>query len=262
MSQPFNCEDKELLVAYLYDEAEPADRERVETHLSECASCREEVAGLRSVRTTLAEWAPATRALGYRLIQTDPAQEASRRRLWPLPAWAQAAAAVLVIGIAAGLANLDITAGSSGVTVRTGWRPRPAAAQPAQGVMAATAAAQPWRTDLAALEQKLRSEFAVQAASAHVPSVAQPAAVPAAFDQDQVLGRVRALVAESEQRQQRELALRVAQLQRDFDGQRVSDLKRIQDNLGQLSGWTGAEVARQRDVLNYLLRVNQQQVIK
>ena len=81
-----------------------------------------------------------------------------------------------------------------------------------------------------------------------------------AFDQDQLLARMRALLAESEQRQQRELALRVAQLQRDFDGQRVSDLKRIQDNLGQLGGWTGAEVARQRDVLNYLLRVNQQQI--
>ncbi len=261
MSQPINCEDKELLVAYLYDEAEPADRERVETHLAECASCREEFAGLQSVRTTLAGWAPATRALGFRLVQTDPAQEASRRRWWPLPAWAQAAAAVLVVGLAAGLANLDITVGSSGVTVRTGWRPRPTTAQPAQVVTASTAT-QPWRTDLTALEQRLRSEFAVQPASAHAPSAAQPAAVPATLNQDEMLGRVRAIVAESEQRQQRELALRVAQLQRDFDGQRVSDLKRIQDNMGQLSGWTGAEVARQRDVLNYLLRVNQQQVIK
>jgi hypothetical protein len=71
---------------------------------------------------------------------------------------------------------------------------------------------------------------------------------------------MRALVAESEQRQQRELALRVAQLQRDFDGQRRADLRRIQDNLGQLGGWTGAEVARQRDVLNYLLRVSSQQI--
>jgi hypothetical protein len=71
---------------------------------------------------------------------------------------------------------------------------------------------------------------------------------------------MRELLVESEQRQQRELALRVAQLQRDLDGQRVSDLKRIQDNFGQLGGWTGAEVARQRDVLNYLLRVNQQQI--
>jgi anti-sigma factor RsiW len=253
MTQPFKCEDKELLVAYLYGEADPADCQRVEAHLAACASCREEVEGLRSVRTTLAEWAPATRALGFRLVQTDPSQEAPRRWWRPLPAWAQAAAAVLVVGVAAGLANLDVTIGSGGVTVRTGWSPRPAAAEPARGTAAAVTPAQPWRTDLAALEQRLRTEFTVQA---------EPASAPAASEQDRVLGRVRVLLAESEQRQQRELALRVAQLQRDFDGQRVSDLKRIEDNLGQLGGWTGAEVARQRDVLNYLLRVNQQQIIK
>jgi hypothetical protein len=262
MNQPFNCEDKELLIACLYDEAEPADRARVEAHLSTCAACREEVAGLRSVRTTLAEWAPATRALGFRLVQTDPAHDVSRRWWWPLPVWAQAAAAVLVVGVAAGLANLDITVGSGGVNVHTGWRPRPAAVQPAPETAASATAAQPWRADLVALEQKLRTEFSAQTTPARVAGKAQAAAVAAALDQDQVLNRVRALVAESEQRQQRELALRVAQLQRDFDGQRVSDLKRIQDNLGQLSGWTGAEVARQRDVLNYLLRVNQQQIVK
>ena len=262
MTQPFKCEDKELLVAYLYGEAEPADCQRVEAHLAACASCREEVEGLRSVRTTLAEWAPATRALGFRLVQTDPSQEAPRRWWWPLPAWAQAAAAVLVIGVAAGLANLDVTIGSGGVTVRTGWSPRPAAAEPARGMAAAVTPAQPWRTDLAALEQRLRTDFAVQAVSAPQTGTAQPAATRVALDQGQLLTRMRALLAESEQRQERELALRVAQLQRDFDVQRVADLKRIQDNLGQLGGWTGAEVARQRDVLNYLLRASQQQPIK
>jgi len=262
MTQPFKCEDKELLVAYLYGEAEPADCQRVEAHLAACASCREEVEGLRSVRTTLAEWAPATRALGFRLVQTDPSQEAPRRWWWPLPAWAQAAAAVLVIGVAAGLANLDVTIGSGGVTVRTGWSPRPAAAEPARGMAAAVTPAQPWRTDLAALEQRLRTEFTVQAAPARAAGPAELASAPVALDQNQLLGRVRVLLAESEQRQQRELALRVAQLQRDLDGQRVSDLKRIEDNLGQLGGWTGAEVARQRDVLNYLLRANQQQIIR
>jgi anti-sigma factor RsiW len=262
MSQPFNCEDKELLVAYLYDEAEPADRERVDAHLAECASCREEVEGLRGVRTTLADWAPSTRALGFRLVQTDAAQEPRRRAWWPLPAWAQAAAAVLVVGVAAGLANLDITVGSDGVTLRTGWQRLPPGAQPAQTTMASSGPGEPWRADLAALEQRLRTDFTQQKVSAPISGTAQPSAALVALDRDQLLTRMRALLAESEQRQQRELALRVAQLQRDFDGQRVADLKRIQDNLGQLGGWTGAEVARQRDVLNYLLRASQQQQIK
>jgi hypothetical protein len=260
MSQPFNCEEKELLVSYLYDEAEPADRDRVDAHLAECALCREEVDGLRAMRTTLAEWAPSTRALSFRLVQTDPSREQGRRTWWPLPAWAQAAAAVLVIGVAAGLANLDISMGRDGVTIHTGWQHQSADAQSAQATAPSSGPGQPWRTDLAALEQRLRTDFAAQTASAPVPGTSQPAATRVAFDQDQLLARMRALLAESEQRQQRELALRVAQVQRDFDGQRVSDLKRIQDNLGQLGGWTGAEVARQRDVLNYLLRVNQQQI--
>lgn len=258
MSQPFNCEEKDLLVAYLYDEAEPADRERVEAHLVSCPACRDEFAGLRAVRTTLADWAPSTRALGFRIVQADPAETPRRRAWWPLPAWAQAAAAMLVLGVAAGLANLDVSIGAGGVTVRTGWPHPPAGTTQAQATTAAPA--QPWRTDLAALEQRLRTDFAAQPVSQPVVGGVRPGPAGVAIDQDQLLARVRTLVAESEQRQQRELALRVAELQRSVDGQRLADLKRIQDNMGQLGGWTGAEVARQRDVLNYLLRVNSQQI--
>jgi anti-sigma factor RsiW len=260
MSQPYTCEEKDLLVAYLYDEAEPADRERVEAHLAECRACREEVDGLRAVRTTLAEWAPSTRALGFRLVQTDPVQEPRRRALWPLPAWAQAAAAVLVLGVAAGVANLDITVGTGGVIVRTGWQRTPAGAAAAPSRTAAAAQAEPWRADLTALEQRLRTDFVAQ--KTLQPAVGSPGAGAAlgAAGQSAVMDQVRAIVADSEQRQQRELALRVAQMQRDLDGQRLADLKRIQDNMGQLGGWTGAEVARQRDAINYLLRVNSQQI--
>ena len=71
--------------------------------------------------------------------------------------------------------------------------------------------------------------------------------------------RVRALIAESEQRQQRELALRTAELVGDFDSQRQFDLAQIQRNFGQIEGLTGAEVREQREMLNYLMRVSQQQ---
>ena len=71
--------------------------------------------------------------------------------------------------------------------------------------------------------------------------------------------RVRTLIEESEQRQQRELALRTAELVRDFDSQRRIDLTQIQRNFGQIEGLTGAEVREQREMLNYLIRVSQQQ---
>lgn len=256
MSEPLTCEEKDTLIAFLYDEVDPSDRERVEAHLAGCAACRDEVESLRGVRATLADWAPSTRALGFRLVQTDPAEARQRRWWWPLPAWAQAAAAVLILGVAAGLANLDVTMGSGGVNVRTGWRRQPAA----PATMATEGPTRPWRVDLVALEERLRKDFTVRPVLPDTLDSSRPAAGRAAVDEDRLLASVRALLAESEQRQQRELALRVAQLQRDIDGQRRADLRRIQDNLGQLGGWTGAEVARQRDMLNYLLRVSSQQI--
>ena len=76
--------------------------------------------------------------------------------------------------------------------------------------------------------------------------------------ESQLMARVRALIEESEQRQQRELALRTADIVRDFDSQRNVDLAQIQRNFGQIEGLTGAEVREQRQMLNYLIQVSQQ----
>ena len=86
---------------------------------------------------------------------------------------------------------------------------------------------------------------------------AAPASAPATSD-GLLLARVRALIDESERRQQRELALRTAQVLRDFDSQRRVDLEQIQRSFGQFEGLTGAEVREQRQMLNYLMRVSQQ----
>jgi hypothetical protein len=68
---------------------------------------------------------------------------------------------------------------------------------------------------------------------------------------------VKALIDESESRQQRELALRLADVVRDFDTQRQADMLRVDENFGQLEGQTGVEVARQRELLNSLVKVSQ-----
>ena len=72
-----------------------------------------------------------------------------------------------------------------------------------------------------------------------------------------MLARVRTLVEESEQRQRRELALRTADVVRDFDAQRQFDWTRVQQALGQFEGTTGAEIQRQQQELNNLIRVSQ-----
>ncbi len=73
-----------------------------------------------------------------------------------------------------------------------------------------------------------------------------------------MLRRMQAMVRDSEQRQRRELALRLTQAMKDMEYQRRADLVRIDQNLGQIEGTTGAAVAQQRELWNYLVRVAQQ----
>lgn len=247
----------ETLVAYLYDDIDPADRAAFDRHLATCAPCRAELAALGGVRTQLERWTPPV----FERTAVPSAVVAAPRRGWrDIPAWAQVAAALLVMGVAAGIANLDIRYDRDGLTIRTGWSKAPAAvaAAAAPAPIAATAnGGAPWRADLTALEQQLRTEF-------HASSVAATAVAPAArpvsaqSDAD-VVRRVRALIEDSERRQKSELALRVAQVMRDVDAQRRADLVKIDQSLGQLSNNTGVEVMRQRQLLNYLVRVSQKQ---
>jgi len=109
--------------------------------------------------------------------------------------------------------------------------------------------------DLAALEQRLHSEIEAMRAAAAAP---QAVSQTASSNEAQILARVRALIDESEQRQQRELALRTAQVVRDFDSQRRVDLQNVRSIVGQVEGSTGAEIARQQQTLQYLMRVSQQ----
>ena len=255
------CDDKERLVAYLYGEDTPAEHAAVDAHIGVCRECAAEVSGFHDVRRRLSEWQTPEIDLGYRVVR-DPVTEP--RRWWQasLPVWAQAAAAVLVLSAGAGLANLQIEYGASGVQLRTGWARASSAPPSSSGVTAAKAAATP-TIDLAAVhalvsasEQKLRAEFAAAEQNR------QPTAVPAALrgggaTNDAMLRQVRALVAESEQRQQRELALRMGQVVREVDSQRRADLVRIEQNMGQLEGATGQTADSLREQINYLVRVSQ-----
>ena len=70
-----------------------------------------------------------------------------------LPVWAQVAAALLVLGVSAGIANLDVRYDQSGLTIRTGWSPDAACARSRRRPAAGTARrrqppAAPWRADL------------------------------------------------------------------------------------------------------------------
>jgi anti-sigma factor RsiW len=255
MRETFECGDSGALVAYLYDECEPADRSVIAAHVAICAACAAEIAALASTREQLTAWTPPEADLGFvisRPAATPPVKRAAWWFLRPMPAWAQVAAAVLIFGAGLSLGVARGTMGGSSATV--------AATAPTAGSTISAA-------DLQALEQRLRSEIAqvragttrgVGAQAAAPPLPASEARALSAVE-GQVMARVRALIEESEQRQQRELALRTAAIVRDFDSQRSVDLAQIQRSFGQMEGATSAEVREQRQLLNYLMRVSQGQ---
>jgi anti-sigma factor RsiW len=249
----------EAIVALLYDDldASPAERNRFETHLGGCARCQADVAALRGVRAQLARWSPPEPSFAVVSRQSVVAslETAARNPEWwrVIPAWAQVAAALLFLGVSAGIANLDVRYNQSGLSIRTGWSTRPAATAGVEqpGVARADQTA-PWRADIAALEQQLKSEIrAAQASSTSVPAASMRTVSASAADAD-VTRRFRALVEESEKRQQRELALRIAGLLRDVNAQRQADMIKIDRTLGVVQNNVGIEVMKNRQQMNQM----------
>jgi hypothetical protein len=196
------------------------------------------------VRANLQAWTPQEAAFpgGSGSAFESPVR---RRGAWlrEIPVWAQVAAALFVFGVSAGIANLNVHYDHNGLTIRTGWSSVPQPPQASDAREAAAAAATPWRADFEALEQRLRAE--APAATARIQDAAE-------VSDAQVLRRVRALIQESERKQQNEMALRIAEVARDFDTRRGSDLANIDRSMRTLQSSTGIEVARYGQIVNYL----------
>jgi hypothetical protein len=254
----------ESIIAYVYDELDAGERDLFARHLRGCVECGDEVAQFAVLRRQLAAWTPPALESLVANSRTPTAAERNARSTpdarssawWAVPAWAQVAAAMLCLGIGtgvgAGLADLRITYGVQGLTIATGRsvaRDAALASADRGGAPVAT------RAEVAALEQQLRSEMA--STRSELAKLAQPTDQASA---DGVMRRVRTLLHDSEQRQQRELALRVAEVARDVQAQRQSDLVRIDRTLGVLQNNTGLAVRRQEQLLNSLaVRVSQRQ---
>jgi hypothetical protein len=271
----------ETLIAYLYDDIDAAARAAFEAHVSACAVCRGELDSLRGVRRQLARWDPPKPNFSVEPVAERPqaqvtqlrpkgtprkVETARRKDAWlpDVPAWAQVAAAMLILGVAAGIANFDVRYDQNGLVIRTGWS-KPVdslALSPSKGAPAPAADATRndgvTRAELVALEQRLRSEVRAIQTDAHTVTASDTQPVRAATEGD-VMRRVRAMLDENDKRQQRELALRVGEVLRDVNAQRQADLVRIDHSLGAMENNLGVEVLKQRERVNYLMRVNQRQ---
>jgi hypothetical protein len=124
MSDTLYCGNRELLVAYLYEDGEARERAAMHAHVAQCQECADELLNLTETRRLLTEWAPPEASLGFRLPEQDgggagpsDSRPVGRVVWWrqPLPAWAQVAAAlvIFVAGVAAGGARGPNTTGTT-----------------------------------------------------------------------------------------------------------------------------------------------------
>lgn len=267
------CPSNEALITALYGEAAAEELRRIDAHLAVCAACRDEWDGLRGVRSVLREWEAPDVALNFRVIaDADVPVAPAQAPRSPLSIYATAglaAAAVLVLGLAAGLANLNVRIDGSGVTFTTGSGGTTSASAttppggtqvvPASATPATASAQAPWKSELVALEQRLRNEMAARGAADPAAVSASTTSTRGSMPQQAVLETVRSMIDEAETRQQRAMAIRFNELMRDVDAQRRTDLVSIQNGMGVLEGRTAAEAARSQELMNYLVRVSQQQ---
>jgi hypothetical protein len=248
MSIKFTCDDKQTLVSYLYGEVDYDTRRAVDAHLASCAACSAEVTALGDARSELGLWVPPDVELDFTIVKKSalpPATVLRPARWWDTaPAWAQAAAAILVVAAGAAIANVQVKSGPEGFSVTTGWMAQPAA--PALGEpFDAQAVERRVERALVSLEQQLRSEIR----STRERETRTAARTPA---DDATIRRVQQLIAESEQRHERELAMRFVEFTRDMNMQRRADLM----NIGRGMVNYDEQLQRQRQTINNLIRVS------
>ena len=252
MTTKFTCDDKATLVSYVYGEIDAATRQVVDEHLAQCAACAAEVTALGDVRSELGLWAAPDVELDFAIVKkSDLATSNVIRpaRWWTtVPAWAQAAAAVLVLAAGASIANLKITSGPDGFSVTTGWMTPVRSAQNATAAGGARVEASNSNEDvkiqLASLEQKLRDEIRA--------SRTQNTTLASTGVDDATMRQVRQAIADAERRHSQELAARFVQFTNDMNMQRRADLL----NIGRAINAQDAQMFRQTQYLNNMIRVS------
>lgn len=242
------CDRKEQLIGFLYGEIDPSERQAFHQHLNTCAECREEVAELRATRGQIAAWTPPEPDFGFRIVR-GAAAPPPMPRFRISPSWGLAAAAILVMAIGAAIANLEVRFGTDGLVIRTGWNHGGAAPVTAAVVAGAGAGVEPvdWKQQAQQLDRRLNE---IEQALARNRSGSVQSAAASGMSEE----RVREMLGQSEIRQQRIVAARLAAMTRDYDAQRRIDLAAIDQGLTRLQNSSGAEVKQYRDLIQRMYR--------
>jgi hypothetical protein len=227
------ADNQDALLDYLYEEGDPAERLAIATHLQECAACSVAVLEFQSVRGMLSDWAPPAAQLGFRVVQ-DTSLSAPVNHGARLRPWLQAAAAVLIFAAGMAVSQLDVEYQDGALMVRA---PSAAPAMPSANIRNASIELPAERMEINQIPREL-------------PGRVESGNAPSTDEIERLLQRVRAMIDQSEQRQQartrQELALRLSQIVREVDTQHQADLLRVQQEFGQ----------QQEATMDYLVRTS------
>jgi len=218
------CEQRENLIAYLYDEADANERRSMEKHLASCETCREELRAFRDVRQDLLAWdVPAHESVW------KPFVTARTQPMWrQMPAWTMAAAAMLVFGI-------GVAGGYTGrvIAARTAAPAQSAAVQPAtQPVAQNVSAPSVSPDDFRALQSRIGN---IERAALARPVTSAPSASNA-----QMLAQVEQLIRESEGRVNQKTTKKIVSIIDDINKAHAADtamlLRQISDMQERTNG--------------------------
>jgi hypothetical protein len=138
------CNERDRLIAYIYDECDAAERDAVRLHLDACDECRVEVGGLRSVREDLLAWDVPVHGSVWQPFAPPKAPVWWRQ----VPTWALAAAASLVL-----------LSGAAGGAIAHAFVAEPAQAPALASRETPSTQVSLTSADLAALEQRINARL-------------------------------------------------------------------------------------------------------
>ena len=232
-------ENHDALLDYLYEEGDPGERLKIARHLQECAACAVAVLEFQSVRGMLTDWTPpASPSLSAPVDRTRsgwwqrwvPAMHREKLTGPRSRAVLQVAAAILLFasGMAVSQLHVDYRDGSLTLSTRPG-APGARISDTAVTVAGPRENSSAPVPDIAEIVRRVRAEIDAE----NAPTL----------ERERLLQSVRAMIDESEQRQQRELARRVKQVAGEVDTQHQADVLRIQQDVGH-----------QQEAIEYLVR--------
>jgi anti-sigma factor RsiW len=224
------CEQRENLVAYLYDEADANERRSMEKHLASCETCREELRAFRDVRQDLLAWDVPAHESVWKPFVTARTQPVWRQ----VPAWAMAAAATLVfaIGLAGGFAGRVLAARTDADVVA---QPAQANAQPAvQTVSAPSVSIDEFR----ALQSRIGD---IERAALTRPVSAAPVSMSASSNAA-ILAQVEQLIRESEGRVTHKTSQRILSILTDMNKARMADTAMLQQQIADVQERTNGNI--------------------